>query len=195
MSPRQLEALTDRFLAAHGCADLAVLTNDALAEFDMPARSLRRRQRGSRVIRGGRPGAGPQSKPLTANVPGTGRYAEQEDAEQEGEFQQDQELAAAAAEHCQAESDARRELLDDFSALLDTHRVAARDRCTPRMAQIAASRQRIALAMHGDLLGFDDFHALHAALYALPRARRDRASRRVRMREAPRQADLFGGQP
>lgn len=146
------------------------------------ARSRARRMRGSMVIGSQRHGSplalAPNSKPAA-------QEDDQDDQEYEG-FPQEQEAPGL-------EPDGRRELLADFRALCDPARLAARDRRTVRMAQIAAARQRVALALHGgDLFGFEDFHHLHAALYALPRARRERVSRGLRRRDAPSQADLFG---
>ena len=181
---RQLEELADRLLAAGGCSDLDVLTHDVPADLAQLARSLRRRQRGSRVIGGGRPGSGQSAKQLTADL-----------APSLGDEQEDFEEATASDEVEQA-GDERRELLDDFRALLDTRRLAARDRRTVRMAQLAAARQREGLARMGDLLGFDDFHSLHRALYSLPPARRDRTPRELRgsaSRPLPGQLSLLEG--
>lgn len=182
----QLEDLADRFLTTGG-ADLDDLPADSAAA--RLARSLRRRQRGSQIIGAGRCGSDQSARQLTADLP-PARPVEWDD-EQEDEqedFIQDQEVQEEQA------AGGVRELLDDFRALLDTHRLATRDRCTPRMAQIAAARQRDLLARMGDLLGFDDFHSLHQALYSLPRARRDRAPRRAAGGQQQRQAALWGAE-
>ncbi len=182
LTHQQIEALADRFLAAGGI-DLADLNADSLAELDEQGRSLRRRQRGSRIVGGGRPASCQSASRLTANLPA-----------QPVEWGEEQEGFIQAEEEEQARDDLR-ELLDDFSALLDTGRLAARDRRTVRMAQIAAARQRVALATHGDLFGFDDFQSLHQALYSLPRARRDRAPRRPPGKQQwQRQAALWGAE-
>ncbi|CAZ88728.1 hypothetical protein [Thiomonas arsenitoxydans] len=173
LTHQQIEALADRFLAAGGI-DLADLNADSLAELDEQGRSLRRRQRGSRIVGGGRPASCQSASRLTANLPAQPvEWGEEQEDGQEGFIQAEEEEQARDDLHL-------RELMDDFRALLDTHRLATRDRCTPRMAQIAAKRQRVALALHGDLLGFDDFHSLHQALYSIPPARRARTSRGVR---------------
>lgn len=166
LTPAQLETLADRFLAAGGTD----LVDD---EFDASARSLRRRQRGSRIIGGGRPGARQSPRPLTANLPPSRPAAPEEDEQEDFE-------EATAGDEVEQAGDERRELLDDFHALLDTRRLAARDRRTVRMAQLAAARQREGLARMGDLLGFGDFHSLHRALYSLRPARRDRTPRGLR---------------
>lgn len=182
---KQLEELADRFLASGG-ADLGdVRADSGLAKL---ARSLRRRQKGSKIIGGGRPGSCHSARPLTANLPAQPvDWGEEQEDGQEGFIQAEEEEEQAR--------DDLRELLDDFSALLDTGRLAARDRRTVRMAQIAAARQRVALATHGDLFGFDDFQSLHQALYSLPRARRDRAPRRPPGKQQwQRQAALWGAE-
>lgn len=185
LTPAQLETLADRLLAA-SAADLSFLDAESLTEFDGPGRSLRRRQRGSRVVGGGRPGSGQAVRPLAADETEAPADEEQED---------ELELELAASSDAEQAGDDLRELLDDFSALLDTHRLATRDRCTPRMAQLAAARQRIAMALHGDLFGFDDFHSLHRALYSLPPARRDRTPRRGGGQQSGQAAPLWGAEP
>lgn len=181
----QLEELADRFLASGG-ADLDdVAAESGLAQL---ARSLRRRQRGSHIIGGGSR-AGQSARELTADLPPArpAEWCHEQEDEQE-DFIQDQEVQEEQA------AGGVRELLDDFRALLDTHRLAARDRVTPRMAQIAAHRQREALARMGDLLGFENFQDLHRALYSIPRARRDRAPRRAPGGQQQRQAALWGAE-